>query len=355
MPLRYADHRKDPAAWAAALGIPREAVDLYLASDVIDLHTTSFIWTRVFGYDLASLHRSRIPGTPFLNQVDFPRMREAALGGVVWDITTNPFRPPWSRPRTTFRNIRSLADLIKAHPDELALVRTEADYRAARMAGKTACWLSLQGGQALDWDLADLSRTPEKLHRITLVHFTRSRIGTSSAAGEPEAMLTGFGRDFVREMNRLRIIVDLSHINRRGFFDALKVHDPSLPPIVSHTGVRGVRDLWRNLDDGQIRAVADRGGTIGIIYNPAFLDSGWTDCPLSRVVDHMEHVIRVAGEDFVSLGSDYDGMILLPREMHDITGLPKLAALMLERNWTETRIQKILGGNYLRVVRAVCG
>ncbi len=352
--LNYTNHRNDPARWAQQLGISREAIDLYLSAEVIDLHTCTFIWTRIFGYDMAKYHRSRIPGSPFLNQVDFPRAREASMGGMVWDITTNPVRFPWSRPETALANIRKLADLIRQHPDELALVRTEADYREARRKGLTASWISIQGGQALDWELADLDRIPEDLlHRITLVHFTESRIGMSSAADYPGRGLTVFGRDFVRKMNERRIIVDLSHISHRGFFDAVKAHDRSLPFIVSHTGVRAVRDLWRNVDDEQLKAVAASGGTVGIIYQPGFLDAAWADCPLSRVVDHMEHVIRVTGEDHVSLGSDFDGLILIPRELHDITGLPKLVQIMLDRGWSDSRIRKILGENYLRVVKAV--
>lgn len=352
--LHYKNYRNDPELWAKRLGISAEAVHIYLDSEVIDLHTCSFIWTRLFGYRLDQPHTSHIPGSPLLNQVDFPRTREAQMGGVVWDITTNPLRFPWSRPRIAFSNIRRLAAEIRKHPEELALVRTESEYRTARKMGLTGCWISIQGGQALDWNVSDLDRIPEDLlHRITLVHFTQSRIGASNATGHPGKHLTAFGKDFVHKMNERRILVDLSHISYRGFFDAVKTHDRSLPFIVSHAGVRSVRDIWRNIDDVQIKAVAAHGGTIGVIYQPAFLDSRWSDCPLSRVVDHMEHIIRIAGDDHVSLGSDFDGFILIPRELHDIGGLPKLVQIMLDRKWDISRIQKVLGENYLRVVKTI--
>ena len=138
----------------------------------------------------------------------------------------------------------------------------------------------------------------------------------------------------------------------RGFFDALEVCDPSIPPIVTHTGMAGIRPLWRNIDDEQVKAIAERGGTIGIIFNPFFLGPRWFG-PLSLVIDHMEHIIQLVGEDFVSLGSDYDGAILLPDGFEDCTHQPKLVADMLSRGWSAERIKKILGANFLRVLKAV--
>lgn len=354
--LRYRDYREQPAAWAIDLGVPRDAVDLYLASEVIDLHTPSFIWPRVIpGYDLARRHRPWLPNSAFLNQVDFPRAREAQMAGVSWDITTNPFRPASLRPQATVKNIRRLAAQLLEFPDEFELVRNFSEYEVARARGKTAALLSIQGGQGLDYAVESLDLIPDDLiHRITIVHLTRSKIATpSSATRHSEDGLSEFGREFVVRMQEKRILVDLAHINRKGFFDAVEATDPSIPLVVTHTGVQGVRKSWRNIDDEQIRAIAGRGGTIGIIYHPQFLDNVLYRCPLSRVIDHMAHVIEVAGDDHVSLGSDYDGMIWLPNELRDITHQPKLVELMLRRGWSERRIRKILGENFLRVLRAV--
>jgi membrane dipeptidase len=352
--LQYLDNRSHPEDWARRLGISREAVDVYLSSDVIDLHTDSFIWSRL-GYDLSRRHRSRLRGTPFYNQVDFPRAREAALGGVVWSITTNPFRTARGRRRTFLRNLARLRELIEQHPDELRVVRSRSDYEEAKAQGLLACWVGVQGGNALDESLDALHAIPDDLiTRITLVHFTRSRIGLSSAnTRRPNAGLSPFGRDFVASLVERRILVDLAHINRGGFFDALQVMPADVPCVVSHTGVKAERDVFRNLDDDQLRAVAERGGTVGIMYQANFIDDTWYDYGLSRIVDHMQHVVRVAGEDHVSLGSDWDGMIILPRDMRDVTELPRLVEEMLRRGWTPTRVQKILGGNYLRVLGAV--
>ncbi|MCB0219437.1 MAG: membrane dipeptidase [Chrysiogenetes bacterium] len=354
--LRYRDYRAEPAAWASELGISREAVDLYLSSEVIDLHTCSFIWSRVFpGYDLSKRHRPFLPGSAFFNQVDFPRAREAQMAGVSWDVTTNPFRPESMRPQTTVKNLKRLAAELSEFPDDYALVRNFTEYEVARAHGKTAALISIQGGQALDYSVESLDLIPDDLvHRITIVHMMRSKIATpSTALRHQDEGLSDFGREFCVRMQEKCIMVDLAHINRKGFFDAVEATDPGIPLVVTHTGISSVRKSWRNLDDEQIRAIAERGGTIGIVYHPQYLDQTWFGCALSKVIDHMEHVINVVGEDFVSLGSDYDGMIWMPRELPDITFQPRMVALMLKRGWDERRIRKILGENFLRVLRAV--
>ena len=350
-PLLYRDNRADPAGWARRLGVSREAVEVYLAADVIDTHCCSYIWTR-FGYDLSRRHTPHARGTPLLNQVDFPRAREGALTGMVWDITTWPWRTARQRRDGLYRACRRLASFVRRHPAELALVRTVSDYRAARAAGKLACWLSIQGGQALDHSLEALDGVPEDLvSRITLVHFTKSRIGVSNTdlLGRREG-LSDFGKRFVERMVSRRILVDLSHINRAGYFDALDVVPRDVPVAVTHTGLKALRDVPRNIDDGQLRAVAARGGVVGIIYQASFIRRTLYDYGVSDVVDHMEHVLRLVGEDHLILGSDYDGTVILPRDLADVTEQPRLVEEMLRRGWGAERIHKVLGGNYLRVL-----
>jgi membrane dipeptidase len=167
--------------------------------------------------------------------------------------------------------------------------------------------------------------------------------------------LTERGRDYVRRMNEKRILVDLAHINRAGFFDALTVHDRTQPLLVTHTGVAGVHRHWRNLDDEQLRAIADRGGTIGVMYHAPFLGDPWAGGSAETIVRHLAHIVDTVGEDHASLGSDFDGAINPPRDMPTVLELPRLVQLMLERGWSAARIQKILGANFLRVVEAVRG
>lgn len=356
--LDYRDRGADPSAWARELGISREAVELYLASDVIDLHVDSFIWSRLFGYDLCRRHGRGLLGARVYSQVDLPRAREACLTGATWAITTNPLRRTSVRPEVLTANLRRLRAILESVPDEVQIARSAAEYRKARESRKHAAFVGIQGGNALDRDLDALDLIPDGLVlRITLVHLSSSRLGATSAPGisRRDRGLSPFGLDFVRRLNEKRILVDLAHIHRRGFFDAVRVHDPSQPLIVTHTGVSGVHPHWRNLDDEQLRAIARTGGTIGVIYHSAFLgDSCWGGRS-EAVVRHLAHIVDAVGEDHASLGSDWDGAILPPRDIPTPLELPRLVEGMLKRGWTPERISKILGGNFLRAVAAIRG
>jgi membrane dipeptidase len=237
-------------------------------------------------------------------------------------------------------------------------VRTAAEYRAARAAGLHGAFIGIQGGNALERDIQALDLIPEDLIlRVTLVHLSTSQIGVTSSpmgAGAEQA-LTDFGRDFVRGLNAKKIFVDLAHISRRGFFDAVAVHDKTQPLIVTHTGISGVFPHWRNLDDEQLRVIAATGGTIGVMYHSPFLGERYWGGRAAAIVDHLAHVVRTVGEDFASLGSDWDGLIIPPRDMPTCLELPRLVQLMLDRGWSPERVGKILGGNFLRVVAALRG
>jgi membrane dipeptidase len=353
--LAYRD--LDPAEWSRTLGISKEAIEVYCASDVIDLHLDSFIWTRIFGYDLRKRHGLGPLGGRFLSQIDFPRVREARLTGGTWVITTNPLRGARGRADAFVRNLARLRRILASAPDEIELVRNVAEYRRARAAGRHAAFVGIQGGNALDVDEAALDRIPDDVVlRVTLVHLSSSRIGSTSApGGDANRGLSGFGREYVRHLDEKRIFVDLAHINRRGFFDALEAHDRSKPVLVTHTGVTGVHPHWRNIDDEQIRAVAETGGTIGIMYQSSFLGAGERGRRSEAVVDHVAHVIEVAGDAHVSLGSDWDGAITPPDDLKTCTELPRLVEHMLRRGWSAERVQRVLGGNFLRVVESLRG
>jgi membrane dipeptidase len=356
--LDYRELRSDPAAWARQLGVSREAVELYVASDVLDLHIDSFIWTRIFGYDLRRRHGLGPTGGRFLSQVDLPRVREAALSGGTWVITTNPFRSARKRPEVFLENLRRLQGIFESVPHEARVVRNVAEYRAARAAGLHAAFIGIQGGNALDRDSEAIDLIPDDLVlRVTLVHLSSSRLGVTSAPTRSRGSsgLTAFGREFVRRLDEKRIFVDLAHIDRQGFFDALEVHDKTKPVLVTHTGVSGVHRHWRNLDDEQIRAIAATGGTIGIMYQSDFLGDPFWGGRAESVVRHIEHVIAVAGEDFVSLGSDFDGAICPPRDLVTPVELPRLVDLLLRRGVSTDAVRKLLGANFLRVVEQLRG
>ncbi len=340
-----------PIECATRLGISHAAAELFQASDVIDLHVDSFIWNRIIGYRLDRRHGSGLLGGRFYSQVDLPRLRQVGIDGAVWVITTNPLRSASGRRRAFTQNLSRLTSLLEAHPSDVALVRTSAEYTAARASGRHAAFVGIQGGNALDESLDALDvLVPQRVVRVTLLHLYSSAWGRSSMpmSNLHSKSLTRFGRDAIARLNAARIFVDLSHISREGFFAALECHDKSLPPLVSHTGVCGAHDHWRNLTDEQIRAVTDRGGVVGIMYHTPYLHRGWRRGCVSDVVDHIEHAVAVGGEHGVALGSDWDGAIVTPRDMPTCLELPRLVQEMLNRRWPTQRIENVLGRNFLR-------
>jgi membrane dipeptidase len=219
--------------------------------------------------------------------------------------------------------------------------------------------LAVQGGNAFD-SPADVRLVPKgALVRVTLMHLTDSSLGaTSSPLGRSRGRgrLTATGQAMVEALNERRILLDLAHASRRTFSDALEALDGCdrpLPPVVSHTGVSGVHPSWRNLDDEQIRAIAERDGVIGIMYHRGFLGRPFWKVGAEAIVRHLEHTIAVGGEDCAALGSDWDGMIVTPRDMPTCLELPVLVERMLARRWPEPRIRKVLGENALRLIGTV--
>lgn len=339
---------------AEELGVSAEAVELFRSADAIDLHIESFIWRRIFGYDLDRVHRGGLLGRSFFGHADFPTAREIGLGGATWSIATNPARSSRGRRRVFEQNLGALRTLLD-EASGVRHVRTAADFRAARAAGHHAAFIGIQGGNALDDGIEALDLlTDQSVLRVTLLHLTSSRLGATSApGGSRSAGLTKFGRAYIERLNELRVGVDLAHISRPGFFDAVEVHDRTQPLFVTHTGLAGVYEHWRNITDEQLTAVADSGGTVGVMMHAAFL--GRRGVTVATVVDHLEHVVNIVGEDHASIGTDYDGFIVPPKDLPGIWAFPRLVQEMLDRGWSDVRIRKILGANALRVVEALRG
>ena len=337
------------------LGISEEAAALHYGSDVIDLHVDSFIWRRIYGYDFRRRHAAFTAGV-MMSQFDLPRAHDAGVSGATWVITTNPLGDARDREAALFDNLRELTALLESSEANARVVRSAAEYRAARARGLHAAFIGIQGGNALAHSLDAIDRlSPGVVLRVTILHLTSSRLGHTSSPLGGNLGLSGYGKEYVRRLNAHKILVDLAHISRAGFWDAVNVHDPQTPFLVTHTGVSGVFPHWRNLDDQQLRAVADSGGTVGIMYHSEYLGDPIFRGRHDTIVRHIEHVIDVAGEDHASLGSDWDGSIVTPRDMRTCLELPKLTQAMLTRGWSEQRIKKVLGLNFLRVVESVRG
>ncbi|MCC7077242.1 MAG: membrane dipeptidase [Acidimicrobiia bacterium] len=348
----------DHAAEADRLGVSSEAVALTHDAEVFDLHLETFLWPRLLpGWDPVRRHGTGVFDARYGGQTDVPRLLEAGVDAAHWSIATNPLRSAAGRERTFHRNLARLRGMIEAHPN-LEHVRTATEHRKARDAGRHAAWIAIQGGNALDHDVDAVTRIPDdSVCRITLVHLSTSSLGKTSAPDplhRGSAGLTDLGRRYVEACDSARILVDLAHIHPEAFWDAVEVHDASLPLIDTHTGVDAVTLHWRNIDDDQILAIARTGGTIGVIFACQFLGAPYWGGPAADLLlAHLTHIIDVAGEDHASLGTDWDGFIITPRDMPTCLDLPVLTQKMLDAGWAEDRIRKVLGGNALRVMETI--
>jgi membrane dipeptidase len=326
-----------------------DALALHAESCVLDLHAdTTKLMDRI-GYDLAARH-SPPPGIAnLLGHVDLPRLREGGVAGQFFSFWTVPY-PERGCAHSVVRQLDSLDLAIAKHPEQITWALSGDEVRAAKAAGQVAALGGIEGGQALEGraDLIEMFAC-RGVRYLGLLHFSANAIGAPAKGRgqDPDRGLTPFGVEVVREAERVGMIVDLAHINRRGFFDAIAAG--TRPPMVSHTGVLGAHEHWRNIDDEQIRAVADRGGCIGVIFSRRYLGGA----SLDAVVDHLLHIIDVAGDDVPALGSDFDGFVVPPVGLEDVSALPNLTVRLSARGVPDRVLAKILGGNVLRVLDAI--
>ena len=336
----------DSQVFAQFLGVSRESVELCRTSLFLDLHIDTLIPPRLWGYDVFSPHEKWFGGR-FFGHLDIPRMETVGLDAAMWSITTNPFRTAASRFRIFQRNLAAFSAKIEAHQDKLYWVRSPDELRTDTGIGVL---LSIQGANALEAAPDDYWQELDgRLTRVTLVHLTNASYGATNAPWHRfrrHKGLTPQGDTLVARLNHHRIFVDLAHIHPQGFWRALDVHDPSIPPIVTHTGVTGVAPHWRNIDDQQIKAIADAGGVVGIMAHADFLKRPGGPRGVDMIVEHIEHVIKVGGEKTCAIGTDFDGAIIPPRGFRSGLMYPKLVDVMLLRGHAPERIMGLLGQNF---------
>jgi membrane dipeptidase len=207
--------------------------------------------------------------------------------------------------------------------------------------GRISAVLGIEGGHALEGDVSRVKALHQRGVRfMSLTHLANNELGGTSTALFGNRPLTPHGREVLDAMAEVGMAVDLAHASP-AMLPELLAHKAR--PFCSHTGVKGVTPMWRNLGDETLRGVANRGGVVGIIYAPQFI-GGWS---LDDVARHVEHAVSVMGADGVALGSDFDGMIPLPKGMRDVRDLPKLTAALLQRLPTPV-VEKVLGENFRR-------
>jgi len=239
---------------------------------------------------------------------------------------------------------------IEENSDLVLHARGMADIKEALSSGRIAAFLSIEGGEALEGSLGVL-RVMYRMgvRSITLTWNGRNELGDGVDEEITGGGLTGFGAAVVAEMNRLGMLVDVSHLSERGFWDVLKISRQ--PVIASHSNCRALCDHPRNLKDEQIKALADKGGVVGITFVPDFLGS--ENPSVDDVIAHIDHVISVGGPDCAGIGSDFDGTERLPVGLNDCSRLPLITKGLLERGYNEEVIKKVLGGNFIRVIGQV--
>jgi membrane dipeptidase len=335
-------------------------------------------------------------GTRTQGHLDLVRGREGGLGSMVF---VNWVDPKYIAPelggagRRTRDLLREFHRLLRAHPDELAFAGNGRMLREARAAGKLAGIPGIEGGHSIEERLDDLVWFFEHGVRVlTLVwnnHLPWIRSCQPGAgAGIPEG-LTDFGRSVVRTMNELGMLVDLSHAGERAFFDALET--TSKPVMASHSGCKALHAHQRNLTDEQLRALKHNGGVVGIVFCVPFLsqqgsaeDARWRESegykalagrnatelflrqgeylqekaeplPIEVLVEHIEHVVEVAGIEHVGLGSDFDGILRTPQGLEDASCYGNLVEKLSERGFDESELLAICGGNMERVYAQATG
>jgi membrane dipeptidase len=358
---------------------------------VLDLHddTTQMILDE--GYNMGESHD--------YGQVDISRLRQGHVSGVFMSIWTNTaFFTPIESVRRALEEIDAVRRETARHPTDLELATTTEEILNAKRQGRIAVLMGMEGGHMIDSDLSIL-RSYFKLgvRYLTLTHTMHTPWADSSSLPPKNNGLTDFGRDVVRELNRLGMMVDISHVSDKTFYDALETS--AAPVIASHSSCRALANVPRNMSDDMLRAIARKGGVVHITYYEGFLEPGFEDrynalkaeqdqadefesrtpkfgdrrrlgpelrrinvqrtaklgrVALSRLLEHFEHAVKVAGIDHVGLGSDFDGSDdQLPQGMEDASKIPNLVRGLMDRGFSDEDILKILGGNTLRVMRAV--
>ena len=337
---------------------------------------------------------------PGEQMVDLLKARRGGLAGEFFSIWVDPEVYAAHPARRAFDLIDAVLAQVERHPRELTLARTAAEVTAAQKARKLAVLMGVEGGHTLEGDL----RMLRHFHRLgvrymTLTWSNTNELGDSSGDLEKPGVahhggLTAFGKKAVAEMNRLGMLVDVSHVADKTFFDALEV--AKAPVMASHSSCRALTNHPRNMTDEMLKAVARHGGVVMVNFFAGFVDESyrkqfealrpemdkaieavnqkykddvaartkaWFEAgreiagrvprpPLSALIDHIEHVARVAGVDHAGIGSDFDGIPSMPQGMDSAADLPKIGVELRKRGFSQEEVAKIFSGNILRVMRA---
>lgn len=286
--------------------------------------------------------------------LDIPRMKEGGVNVQFFAVFIEDIYKPDRSLKRTLQLIDCFYREMEKNQDEISLVTNYNQINEANSAGKIAAILSVEGGEALEGDLGVL-RMLYKLgvRLLTLTWNQRNQIADGIGESRTGSGLTEFGLKVIDEMNNLRMFIDVSHLSETGFWDVIK--RSKAPIVASHSNCYALCPHPRNLKDEQIKALADKGGVIGITFVPNFLTQEKRKTTVKDVVTHIDYLVEKAGIDCVGLGSDFDGTGGLPLGLEGVDKITNITEELLTRGYKEREIKKILGGNFLRVFKKVIG
>jgi membrane dipeptidase len=366
--------------------ISERATKLHFHSIVLDTHDDTTQRLMDGDFDLGPLNAK--------GSIDIPRMKQGGLGAIFFSIWIPSKITGPEAVKHALDQINAVRDQVRKHSNDLVLSTTAAQIRDADQHDKIAVLLGVEGGHMINSDLGVLREFASLgVRYMTLTHSGNCEWADSSTAKPEHNGLTGFGKDVVREMNRLGMMVDISHVSDKTFHDVLELS--KAPVIASHSSCRAICDHPRNMTDDMMRELGAKNGVVQINYHEGFLSQEFRDaeradpkinqaialevqkrcgdkegCRLiegdritreyveqgklprvewAKILEHIEHAVKVAGIDHVGLGSDFDGANM-PYGMEDATKLPKITEALLRKGYSEGDVKKILGENTLRVM-----
>ena len=320
---------------------------------------------------------------------DIPRLRAGGVGGQFWSVYVPATLTPVDAAKATFEQIDTVRRIVAAHPETFELATTAADVVRIHRAGKIASLMGIEGGYSIDDSLGLLREFYQAgVRYMTLTH-SRTTTWADSATDAPKwGGLSPFGETVVQEMNRLGMLVDLSHVSEETMIDAMRVSEA--PVIFSHSSARAVTDHPRNVPDSVLSQMAEDGGVVMVTFVPGFINETFRTWSANRtaeqarlvalepgdpaavtagmaawdganpvpgtgiadIVAHIQHVRQVAGIDHVGIGGDFDGVPRLPTGAEGVDAYPRILAALMDAGWSEGDIRKLAGENILRVMRA---
>jgi membrane dipeptidase len=288
------------------------------------------------------------------SHLDIPRMKKGGVNVQFFAAFIEEIYKPNASLKRTLQLIDCIYQQIEKNKEEISIATDYEQIKNTIEADKIAAILSIEGGEALEGDLGVL-RMLYKLgvRLLTLTWNQRNQIADGVGESQTGSGLTEFGFKVIDEMNKLGMLIDVSHLSETCFWEVIK--RSKSPIVASHSNCYALCPHLRNLKDEQIKAIAEKGGIIGITFVPDFLTNEKRETTIKDVTEHIDYLVKRVGVDYVGLGSDFDGTKVLPLGLEGVDKVPNITEELLNRGYKVEEIEKILGNNWVRVFKKVVG